>query len=291
MGHAPRTRVPPVTPGAPVGRPLQRHPRFHAERSFAVRAEARAEAVPGLRHTLVDTLGTWGLAHAVDDATLVAGELLVRTLHRGATEVELAVGHAPGRLLVEVIGTAPAGLPRRPVPPDMIGGHGTALVQALSLDWAWAPHHQDRCGWALLDVRGGPAPCLTGADPRSVRSVAPGLLPAPGLAELIARVLTAWNPRRPETLPLAADARQAAALLIGHLRPLTDTIAERASRLSQSSAARRAAELAVAEACGALARVSGTDRLAAVDHAQRLARSVRCLLRVRYYLSEERTRS
>lgn len=280
-------QVSPVRLDAVGGRPPRRRPRIDAKQRLVLRIKARAEAVPRLRHNLAGVLGGWGLGHAVDDALLVAGELVVHTLACGPRELELTVSHGRGRLLVEVASLAPTRPPRN-LAGVMFGGCGHVIVQALSVDWGWVPHQGGRCVWALLAVHRAPTHPHSAARAPRVAPAVLGPLPAPGLSALIDRVLGTWNTRRPETLPRVADAQQAAHLLMVHLRPLMEDVGERASRLSRSAAARQASEQALAEARRRLEWPSGMDQLAAVGHAQRLARSARCLLRVRFDLDQAR---
>ncbi|QDQ09390.1 DUF6415 family natural product biosynthesis protein [Streptomyces spectabilis] len=276
-----------MRPGAAVGRPPRRRPRIDVDQQLALRVKARAEVIPTLRHNLAGVLGGWGLAPTVDDALLVAGELVVHALACEPREFEVAVSHGHGRLLIEVA-TVVTPRPTRNLAGVMFGGYGPVLVQALSLDWGWAPHPGGRCVWALLAVHRAPTRLHSAARAPRVAPAVLGHLPAPGLSALIERVLGTWDTKRPESLPRVADAQQATHLLLVHLRPLMRDIDERTSRLPRSAAARQAAEQALAEARRRLDWPSGMDRLAAVGHAQRLARSARRLLRVRFDLNQTR---
>jgi anti-sigma regulatory factor (Ser/Thr protein kinase) len=88
----------------------------------------------GRRH-LREQCALWRLAHGVETAELLTGELLANAIVHAGTPMELCVELRPGVLHVSV-GDEDA---RRPVPfdagPATTGGRGLTLVQALAERW------------------------------------------------------------------------------------------------------------------------------------------------------------
>jgi hypothetical protein len=109
-----------------------------------------------------------GAAELVDDAVLVAAELLANALQHGRTPVDLTVVASPSRVRIDVADASP----RPPVQPQAsttnMTGRGLSLVQALCTRWGVRPGPGDgKTVWAELGTEsegsssgGGFAPLL-----------------------------------------------------------------------------------------------------------------------------------
>ncbi|WP_158857452.1 DUF6415 family natural product biosynthesis protein [Streptomyces sp. NRRL B-1347] len=261
--------------------------RLDSAHQLAMDGVPHLAAVSGLRHAFTDALRTWGVAQMVDDVGLVVTELVTNALIHGTACDGAVLSHGHGLLLVEVADTS-AVAPVQVRVPSGSGGRGLALVGTLSQDWGWTLHRHGKRVWALLAVHGTEhAGSHMDTARRPAHQTVADALPADrGLAATIDCVLDVWNPRRPGSLPRVADAQRVAALLGSHLQLLIMDTRRRANRLPRVSSARDVAEQTVNEARRRMSWSPGTDLLATVGHAQRLARSVRALLLVRHTVDE-----
>ena len=104
-----------------------------------------------------------GAEELVDDAVLVAAELLTNALQHGLPPVELRVSGSPGRIRIDVTDANP----RPPVRPQTsttnMTGRGLALVQALCGQWGVQPEPgAGKTVWA--ELRTEPEPATAAAD-------------------------------------------------------------------------------------------------------------------------------
>jgi anti-sigma regulatory factor (Ser/Thr protein kinase) len=128
--------------------------------------EALANAVPGARRHVRDTLARWDLGEVSDDVELVTCELLTNAVSASAVlpfraSVGLLVTACPGRLVTLVWDASLQ--PPVPADPDddAAGGRGLAIVEALSTRWGWVPDERGKIVWAMLDL-GYPCPSAAG---------------------------------------------------------------------------------------------------------------------------------
>ncbi|MGN6242461.1 MAG: ATP-binding protein [Motilibacteraceae bacterium] len=111
-----------------------------------------AEAVREGRRYVERELVALGATALVDDAALVAAELLANAMQHGRPPVDLRVSGGPGRVRVEVSDADP----RPPVQPSPsttnMTGRGMALVQALAARWGATPQPDGgKVVWAELE--------------------------------------------------------------------------------------------------------------------------------------------
>jgi len=133
--------------------PTGRWPTRHAGAPHLARQVLEAEATaPGAaRRFLQHTLRGWALDPLVDDATIIASELVTNALKYGAptgppfelsSSMQLVLLGHPRRLTL-VVTQSSVGEPS-PVPSDGLvetlaeSGHGLHIVTALSASWGWA---------------------------------------------------------------------------------------------------------------------------------------------------------
>lgn len=111
-----------------------------------------------------------GAAELVDDAVLVAGELLANALQHGRAPVDLTVSASPDRVRIDVADASP----RTPVRPQAsttnMTGRGLALVQALCARWGVRPGPGvGKTVWAELEPGSGGSASEEGPAPRLER--------------------------------------------------------------------------------------------------------------------------
>lgn len=137
----------------PLGRILQRVPGY----PFAVKISASlpdslgapAEARALLRRTLAE----WDLAALIDDAEIVASELVANALRHGATPVSMMLGVADGRLTISVEDAAATRVPEpRTADAADTGGRGMHLINAVSEAWGCTSDGATKVVWAALRV-------------------------------------------------------------------------------------------------------------------------------------------
>ncbi|MEU3355162.1 ATP-binding protein [Streptomyces sp. NPDC037389] len=128
---------------------------------MAIGVAPHERAVAGARHTLRETLASWGNGSEDDigSAELVASELLTNALrHASRHDIALTASEAAGALLIEVEdGGSPVSAPavRRVVADDAVCGRGLFIVNAVADMWSWRElPHGGRGTWALLSWPG-----------------------------------------------------------------------------------------------------------------------------------------
>ncbi|GAA3371216.1 hypothetical protein GCM10020367_20980 [Streptomyces sannanensis] len=134
-------------------------PKMPARSQMSLGLVGELSEVPRVRRELRAILYAWRVPRAIDDAMLVAGELIANAVvHAGGRDIELVASYGGGLLLIEVRDFSEK--PPRPVadPGEATGGRGLALVHALTSDWGWTILAGGaKCTWALLAVRGATA--------------------------------------------------------------------------------------------------------------------------------------
>ena len=130
-----------------------------AARTSTVQLAARLASVPVGRHFVRDQLLDWGLAAAVDDASLAVTELIANAVKHARTVVQVTVV-VDGDIEVSVRDRSPqmsraARLPE----PFAESGRGLRIVAAVSSDWGITPEASGKRMWFRL-----PLPDAASAD-------------------------------------------------------------------------------------------------------------------------------
>ncbi|MBT2510324.1 ATP-binding protein [Streptomyces sp. ISL-98] len=127
---------------------------------MAMRLEGDVSEVQRARRDVSRVLAAWRIPRAIDDALLVANELVANALvHTGGDGIELVATYGDGLLLVEVRDASDE--PPSPVADAGLDvcGRGLAMVHALSSDWGWTRRAEGgKSTWALLAVRRAESP-------------------------------------------------------------------------------------------------------------------------------------
>jgi anti-sigma regulatory factor (Ser/Thr protein kinase) len=106
------------------------------------------------RAQIRQSLASWGLLDVVDDAELVASELVANAVRHGATPVVLTIGQGDGHLLIAVQDAAPDRLPQpRDAEAGEFGGRGMLLVRSIAQRWGYTGGHNSKVVWAELAVQ------------------------------------------------------------------------------------------------------------------------------------------
>lgn len=84
---------------------------------------------------------------------LLTSEVVNAVVHGGGA-VTLAVGRAPGDVVVAVADTSPQPPVVKAVELEAIGGRGVALVAMLAQAWGWEPHPPGKRVWFRITDEG-----------------------------------------------------------------------------------------------------------------------------------------
>ena len=137
----------------PFGRILQRVPGYPFAVNIAARLPDNLGAPAEARALLRRTLADWDLASAIDDAEIVASELVANALRHGAMPVSVMLGVADGRLTISVEDAAAARVPEpRDAGAGDTGGRGMHLISALSEQWGCDSDGVTKVVWAALPL-------------------------------------------------------------------------------------------------------------------------------------------
>ncbi len=115
---------------------------------LAAVSDAPGQARAEIRSTLVE----WGLLPCLDDALLIASELVTNAARHGQGKVKLHIQATDGLVRIEVEDQSIQQVPQRRNPTDAsAGGRGLILVEALSERWGWDSGTSSKTVWAELD--------------------------------------------------------------------------------------------------------------------------------------------
>jgi anti-sigma regulatory factor (Ser/Thr protein kinase) len=105
------------------------------------------------RAQIRQTLQQWELTGLLDDAELVASELVANAVRHAASPVVLTLERRDGCLMIAVQDAAPDLLPRpRAAGAEETGGRGMLLVDRLAQRWGCSPSEASKVVWAELAI-------------------------------------------------------------------------------------------------------------------------------------------
>ena len=81
---------------------------------------------------------------------LLVSEVVANAVLHGAGWLTVALGCAPGEVVVAVEDASSVPPQVKTVGPEATGGRGVALVEALAREWGWQPHPPGKRVWFRL---------------------------------------------------------------------------------------------------------------------------------------------
>jgi hypothetical protein len=101
-------------------------------------------------------LAEWGMAAILDDALIIAAELVTNAAKVGEV-FHLTLSHEGGTVLIEVFDSSEASPDPQRRSLDRVDGRGLLLVEACSKDWGWRLEDQGgKTVWAVCGHDVGP---------------------------------------------------------------------------------------------------------------------------------------
>ena len=129
--------------GSALGYPTAMHRHITLSESDLAARQAREE----VRSAVTD----WQLSSCLDDALLIASELVTNAATHGVGEVSLHLRVSGSLLRIEVQDEQVDVLPETRAPGETEpGGRGLHLVEALSSNWGWEVYAQTKTIWAEI---------------------------------------------------------------------------------------------------------------------------------------------
>lgn len=108
------------------------------------------------RRFVTATLEAWQLDHLVDDAILMASELVTNGLLHARTELRLRLSTGDGELLVEVRDASTVPVTIRNFSVESGTGRGLRLVGRMADAWGVEPGPDGKTVWFTLPLTGRP---------------------------------------------------------------------------------------------------------------------------------------
>lgn len=99
------------------------------------------------RRFLADTLSAWSRQDLIDDATLLATELVTNAVVHAESEVRLRITAVNDHIRVEVADTGRGALTLKAPSQEATGGRGLLLVEALSRSWGTSADTDEKIVW------------------------------------------------------------------------------------------------------------------------------------------------
>jgi anti-sigma regulatory factor (Ser/Thr protein kinase) len=126
-------------------------PRPTESHGCQVRLPAEPATAGEVRDHVRAVLAAWDVPVDADIAVLLASDLVTNAIrHQADGTITLTVTSSPGRLRVDVCGTARYLPPRGPLPAAVETGPGLALITALAEQWGWYPTPMGRAVYFTL---------------------------------------------------------------------------------------------------------------------------------------------
>jgi anti-sigma regulatory factor (Ser/Thr protein kinase) len=119
-----------------------------------VRVPDRLDSIPAARAFLTRLLDGWGIAdEVIDDACLLASELMSNAVKHGGGAVDLQIEAEDGRLRVGVHDDAGGTPVVTEAGSSSTGGRGMWIVQSVAHDWGTDPDASGKTVWFDLSLR------------------------------------------------------------------------------------------------------------------------------------------
>ena len=112
---------------------------MEGQRRASVDLPAATTAPRDARRFTVDTLRSWGVDGAVEEAELIVSELVTNALRHASSPSRLVLAADGACLRIEVADNGAGGAVRRRSRPEDTGGRGLLLVEAMAD--RWGSHH------------------------------------------------------------------------------------------------------------------------------------------------------
>jgi anti-sigma regulatory factor (Ser/Thr protein kinase) len=106
------------------------------------------------RQFVAETLRTWGLDDAIEDAELLVSELVTNAILHARSPATVRIDRDAPRLRVAVCDTSPAPPRLRDYGPDAVTGRGMLLVDRIARRWGVELSGNGKCVWFEVDAAG-----------------------------------------------------------------------------------------------------------------------------------------
>jgi anti-sigma regulatory factor (Ser/Thr protein kinase) len=118
-----------------------------------VRVPDRLDSIPAARAFLARLLDGWGIAdEVIDDASLLASELMSNAVKHGGGVVDLQIEAEDGLLHVGVHDNSDGAPTITEAGPSSPGGRGMWIVQSVAHDWGTDPDASGKTVWFELNL-------------------------------------------------------------------------------------------------------------------------------------------
>ena len=119
----------------------------------AVRVPDRLDSIPAARAFLTRLLDGWGIGdEVIDDASLLASELMSNAVKHGGGVVDLKIEAEDGLLHVGVHDNSDGAPTIKEAGPSSPGGRGMWIVQSVAHDWGTDPDGSGKTVWFELNL-------------------------------------------------------------------------------------------------------------------------------------------
>ena len=109
-------------------------------------------AAANVRRVLADFIGDRVTGASLQDAYLVASEVVANAVLHGQGEVVVRASLADERLHLSVTDSGDGSPVLRPADPARVGGFGLQIVDRLSSSWGVAPFPGGKTVWVVIDL-------------------------------------------------------------------------------------------------------------------------------------------
>lgn len=118
-----------------------------APRDTALQLPRDLGSASAARRFLTDTLSDWSRQDLIDDATLLATELVTNAVVHAESSVRLRVTAVNDHIRIEVADTGRGALTLKAPSSEATGGRGLLLVEALARSWGTSADNDEKLVW------------------------------------------------------------------------------------------------------------------------------------------------